>query len=526
MATKKISQLTTLTSGSVTSATDVLPIVDSDASITKKITVDDLAGAMSSTLLEAKYQDTFFVSPSGSNSTGEKGNISLPFATIAGARNAATGSSGYNRLIYVFPGTYEEQGLAYSGSFYFSPGATLQAPVQASATEIPFFSVGTDNIQHVNIFGKGNFISQKSTDNDDNSNILSVIGTGSAYLEANYIFNEKSNGIFLQDSASAILKANEYEIADGYMITQRDYSVATIDLDTINHYGAGAFAYGMFFRQGSSAGFFGQSTVNANKIISTDSTFLACTKMGVGARVDINANTILVSGSSDEFMTCINSFGEHYINVNGNFNTTKKIYRTYPAASNSGMRLILTGTAKVSGSQFLEFTSNENNAEITSDMWVEVTGSTNAITHNGSTGANLFLNRGLTNETVDGNGIIYTGTGNLVVDNYKITLSGSFISPTGYSISGSSTQDILVMGQLSSNASTSTGLNNTGPGLVNTGYSGSNNLTIAGATNSTASFGSMVLESLPTTKPTLSGSLWLSGSAGQGSQYLVVFNGI
>lgn len=30
------------------------------------------------------------------------------------------------------------------------------------------------------------------------------------------------------------------------MITQRDYSVATIDLDTINHYGAGAFAYGMF----------------------------------------------------------------------------------------------------------------------------------------------------------------------------------------------------------------------------------------------------------------------------------------
>lgn len=36
MATIKISELTTLTSGSVTSATDILPIVDSDASITKK----------------------------------------------------------------------------------------------------------------------------------------------------------------------------------------------------------------------------------------------------------------------------------------------------------------------------------------------------------------------------------------------------------------------------------------------------------------------------------------------------------
>lgn len=109
------------------------------------------------------------------------------------------------------------------------------------------------------------------------------------------------------------------------MITQRDYSVATIDLDTINHYGAGAFKLMGCFLDKDQALVFGQSTVNANKIISTDSTFLACTKMGVGARVDINANTILVSGSSDEFMTCINSFGEHYINVNGNFNTTKNI---------------------------------------------------------------------------------------------------------------------------------------------------------------------------------------------------------
>jgi len=35
----------------------------------------------------------------------------------------------------------------------------------------------------------------------------------------------------------------------------------------------------------------------------------------------------------------------------------------------------------------------------------------------------------------------------------------------------------------------------------------------------------IIFENLPTTKPTVSGSLWLSGSAGNSSKYLVVFTG-
>ena len=34
-----------------------------------------------------------------------------------------------------------------------------------------------------------------------------------------------------------------------------------------------------------------------------------------------------------------------------------------------------------------------------------------------------------------------------------------------------------------------------------------------------------IFENLPTSTPTVSGSLWMSGSAGQGSQFLVVWNG-
>ena len=44
MATKKISELTALASGSVASSTDVLAIVDTTANTTNKITIDNLTG--------------------------------------------------------------------------------------------------------------------------------------------------------------------------------------------------------------------------------------------------------------------------------------------------------------------------------------------------------------------------------------------------------------------------------------------------------------------------------------------------
>ena len=48
---------------------------------------------------------------------------------------------------------------------------------------------------------------------------------------------------------------------------------------------------------------------------------------------------------------------------------------------------------------------------------------------------------------------------------------------------------------------------------------------ISSSNSSTGSFGSMILNNLPTNPPTRSGSLWLSGSAGAGSKFLVVFTG-
>tara|TARA_R110002020_G_scaffold139138_1_gene309883 strand:+ start:648 stop:1253 length:606 start_codon:yes stop_codon:yes gene_type:complete len=65
---------------------------------------------------------------------------------------------------------------------------------------------------------------------------------------------------------------------------------------------------------------------------------------------------------------------------------------------------------------------------------------------------------------------------------------------------------------------------------VNKNITGSGNLTIAGnisaSNTSTASFGSAILSNLPTTTPTTTGSLWLSGSNAENtSKYLMVFTG-
>ena len=65
---------------------------------------------------------------------------------------------------------------------------------------------------------------------------------------------------------------------------------------------------------------------------------------------------------------------------------------------------------------------------------------------------------------------------------------------------------------------------------VNKNITGSGNLTIAGnisaSNTSTASFGSAILSNLPTTTPTTTGSLWLSGSNAEGtSKHLMVFTG-
>ena len=52
-----------------------------------------------------------------------------------------------------------------------------------------------------------------------------------------------------------------------------------------------------------------------------------------------------------------------------------------------------------------------------------------------------------------------------------------------------------------------------------------NAATTTASLHTSGAFSDIVFENLPITTPTITGSLWLSGSAGQNSKYLVVFTG-
>ena len=114
-------------------------------------------------------------------------------------------------------------------------------------------------------------------------------------------------------------------------------------------------------------------------------------------------------------------------------------------------------------------------------------------------------------------------TGSLTTTN--VTASGN--------ISGSLTSTFTI-GGLATVGTINTGQGATEVHLMNQHVRTTDNVQFANITSSanisasntsTGSFGSMVLSNLPSSKPTLTGSLWLSGSAGNGSKYLVVFTG-
>jgi hypothetical protein len=119
-----------------------------------------------------------------------------------------------------------------------------------------------------------------------------------------------------------------------------------------------------------------------------------------------------------------------------------------------------------------------------------------------------------------------TISGSLDVDNAPITnlVAVGFISASG-TITGNTVSANTYVGLPSGIISGSTQLPS---GLISSSLHVFTNITASGAISASSTisaFGSSSLHGLPTSKPTITGSLWLSGSAGEGSKYLVVFTG-
>ena len=119
--------------------------------------------------------------------------------------------------------------------------------------------------------------------------------------------------------------------------------------------------------------------------------------------------------------------------------------------------IIMEGNAYVKSNSIPFDINGGANSNVTIDMWIESSGSTNVIDHlNG----NLYLNKSLYNETGDG---VNTTGGTLYIDNYKIVTSGSAANK---SIKSSSARNIVINNILSSNSELDSNITNIGPGFA------------------------------------------------------------
>jgi hypothetical protein len=107
------------------------------------------------TTLVLCVQNTAFVTPCGSDTTGALGDFTKPFKTIKAAVSSTTSNSGH--LVYVYPGTYNESlinknnsGVEMVGiSFYFSAGVTVQglsSPVFSSTVTAGTIDIDGDGV--------------------------------------------------------------------------------------------------------------------------------------------------------------------------------------------------------------------------------------------------------------------------------------------------------------------------------------------------------------------------------------------
>ena len=127
------------------------------------------------------------------------------------------------------------------------------------------------------------------------------------------------------------------------------------------------------------------------------------------------------------------------------------------------------------------------------------------------------------------------GSGGEVTSSIFTSYSNEFLMPITASGNISSSGTVItneanIIGHITASGNISSSGEFIGASANITNITSSGNLTITGnisaSNTSTASFGSAILSNLPTTTPTTTGSLWLSGSNAEGtSKHLMVFTG-
>ncbi len=241
-------------------------------------------------------------------------------------------------------------------------------------------------------------------------------------------------------------------------------------------------------------------TIDSNITASGNISGSATSTLSVGGAATFGTNTVVINGTAG------------HITASGNITASK----------------VLANTLNTGQGDYELYNMNQN-VTTTSEVLFSVV----------SASLDLVVNRNaiIGNQESD----FHTFTGNITASN-NISSSGNITAITAsiQHLDGPEGGEISFFGgnptlkgedgaqiTLSDEATISGGINTLRVGTIvnvnTTHVTASGNISASHA--STASFGSMNLTNLPTNKPTITGSLWLSGSAGQGSKFLVVFTG-
>jgi hypothetical protein len=389
----------------------------------------------------ATFGNTYFVTPEGDDLTGQRGNITLPFQTITGARDKAVGEISASTvtgttLVYVFPGDYVGDELQYdNGNFYFEPGAVVTSIPRDSSVSpgttsmfvvggVPKYISSSYSANTCNVFGSGEFFLPESIDNDWNGSIISVSSSGSGYFEC-YKFNvEQGVGIGVFDNGRATFVGKFLTVDSGYVATVRDYGDAVFNFNRISCDNGIPF----FIRYGSSGGFYGKCVVNSEEISAGalgGSQAVVMQRLRDGAEVIINSDKF-TSAASYAIYAAQCTGGD--VTINGKLFGVRGVLSQ---ASSGGNFYINADIEATEGG--IDMLSNTDNHTVIYDGNINIlSGATDGIDLDGGT---LKLHGSLTNKDISGTGTTYNGIdksgGILEIDSFSVFTDNESIVGSG-----------------------------------------------------------------------------------------------
>ena len=244
--------------------------------------------------------NTYFVSPTGDDSTAVRGDLHNPFKTITAARNkvvaelSASTVTG-DTLIYVYPGNYTDQEVQYeNGNFYFTPNTVVTLVQNTTANRTDVFRLGTSlvNTSNIysantcNIYGQAKFIVSASTDNNVGGGVVQMYGNAKSHFECDSAYGSKGTLFSIFGNSELKLKANELELeTNDYVLTFRESSKTFIDVNRIK---GGTLGWAVYY-----FGFNGQSILNVDELVG-GKTFqpLGLRSVSDGAEIVLNINKL------------------------------------------------------------------------------------------------------------------------------------------------------------------------------------------------------------------------------------------